>query len=516
MKVKSKEVDILLAILTIVFGGFVRIFPGLASNFPLGDGGMFYSMIKDLQAANYALPTFISYNHQQIPFAYPPFALYFTGIINSLTKIPLLKLIQWQPVVISCLTLVVGFFFFKRFTGSSTKAWLATFIFALIPNTFWWQIVGGGITRSFGAIFAFLFTYFAFRIFHDKDRSLYGFIGAILSGALVVLSHPEWALQAAFTGFLFSLFWARDWNAVRKAVVIPIAVLALTSFWWGSVLQRFGLQLFFSASSATSSRLLFFVSLFKLQFTGEYTIFFAVFIFIGAFVAMAKREYFLLVWGIGCLVVDPRGGVPFAMLPFSVLAMYSITDLITPYFLKIANCEDDPWWNFLALWLGKLFFGVFAILCLSHAYEVSNIISYRHLSDGEQQAMLWVKNNSTLDDIFLVLGGETNPTHSSLTEWFPALTDRQSNTTVQGQEWLGNYHAAIDSFLEYQKCLLEDLSCIQVVDEKNGNKENCIFISYKYLDQIPENNSLFISLQKSTLYDEVFSSQKIKIFCLNK
>ncbi len=516
MKYESKDVNKFFLILTITFSLFVRIFAIFRSDFPLVDGGMFFSMIRDLQEANYSLPSFMSYNHQQIYFAYPPFALFFTGAINSLTGIPLLKLIQWQPVVINVLTLVPVYYLAKRLTQSSTKAWLATFIFSLTPNTYWWQIVGGGVTRSFGALFAFLFTYFAYRIFHDKDNSLFGSVGAILSGALVVLSHPEWALQAVFTGFLFFLLWGRNWHTIRKSAIIVFSVLALTAFWWITVLLRYGIHTYLDASTATNSRLLSLVPLISLQYTFENTAFIAVFALIGAFVAIARREYFLLIWGIGCLLVDPRGGVPFALLPFSIVAMLSITDLIAPFFLKNSNREDNSWWNFLDLPVGKLFIGFFAVFCLSNAFLVSTTISNYHLSTGEQQAMLWVKENSGFDDKFLVLGSEANPIHSSLTEWFPALADRQSITTVQGQEWFGNYHDAINTFSLYQQCLSEDLDCIQKISKKTGIKETCIFISFEKSLQKPEKNILYLSLLQSPHFNQVFSSSTVKLFCLKE
>jgi len=364
---KPKEVNGLLAILTVVFGLFVRAIPAWRSDFPLTDGGMFYVMIRDLQAADFALPTFTSFNHAQIPFAYPPFGFYFTAALNHLTGIPLLKLIQWQPVVINALTIPIVYLFAKRLTHSSTRAWLAIFIYALIPNSYWWQIVGGGITRSFGGLFAFSFVYFAYRIYHDKDDSRFALTGMILSGALVVISHLEWALQAAFVGLLFLLFWGLTRFAVRKTLISVLAILGLTSFWWLTILGRHGLQVFLTASTATENRLLFFRPLLGLKFTGEITTFIAIFVLLGGFVAIIRKDYLLLIWGVGSFLVDPRSAVYASVVPFSILAMYSISDLIAPYLLQGQPAETRHWWQFLDLRVGKLFFGLFAILCLSQA-----------------------------------------------------------------------------------------------------------------------------------------------------
>jgi hypothetical protein len=516
MKSKSQDIDKFFLILTIIFGAALRLFPVIRSDFPLVDGGMFFSMIRDLQAANYSLPVFTSYNHQQIVYAYPPFAFYFTGAVNSLTGIPLLKLIQWQPVVINVLTLVVVYYFAKRFTRSSTKGLLVTFIFSLTPNSYRWQIVGGGLTRSFGALFAFLFTYFAYRLFHDKDDSLFGIISAILSGALVALSHPEWALQAAFSGFLIFLLWGKDWRTFRKSAIIVFSILALTAFWWITMLQRYGIHTYLNVTTATINRLLFFLPFISLQFTGETITFIAVFALIGVFVAIARRDYFLLIWGMGCLLMDPRGGIPFSLLPFSILAMISITDLIAPFILKSRNSEDNPWWDFLKQPAGMLFFGFFAVFCIINAFILSNVISTHYLSSDEQKAMLWVKENSGYDDKFLVLGSQENPIHSSLTEWFPALADRLSITTVQGQEWFGKYLHAMDTFALYQQCLMGDFQCVKDVNQKSGLQENCIFISFENSPQKPEKNNLYLSLMESSQFNQVYSSSEVKIFCLKE
>jgi len=513
MKSKSQDVDKFLLILTVVSGLFIRIFPILRSDFPLVDGGMFYSMIRDLQATNYSLPVFTSYNHQQIPFAYPPFAFYFTGAVNSLTGISLIRLIQWQPVVINIFTLVVVYFFVMKLTQSTTKGLLATFIFSLTPNAFWWQIVGGGLTRSFGALFAFLFSYFAYRIFHDKDDSLLGAIGVILSGALVALSHPEWALQAVYSGLLFFIIWGRSWHTFKKSAIIVISIIALTALWWMTNLQRFGIQPYLDAGTATDSRLLFLPTLFSLQFTGEYITFIAVFALIGAFVTSARREYYLLIWGVGSLLVDPRGGGPFSLLPFSIFAMLSITELIAPYILKYRSREDCPWWNFLDLPLGKVFFGFFAIFCISNCYFQAKTISDYSLSHDEQLALQWVKKTSRYDDKFLVFGALSNPIHSSLIEWFPALADRQSITTPQGQEWFGKFHEALETYALYQQCVDDDLECIRDADNKSGLKADCIFISFEKMSQTPEKDSLFLSLLQSPQYSSVYSSPMVNIFC---
>ncbi|HNM37713.1 MAG TPA: hypothetical protein PKI33_11655, partial [Anaerolineales bacterium] len=61
----------------VILGSIVRLLPGVLAGFPLNDGGMFLSMVKDLQTSHYVLPKFTTYNYLNIPFAYPPFGFYF-------------------------------------------------------------------------------------------------------------------------------------------------------------------------------------------------------------------------------------------------------------------------------------------------------------------------------------------------------------------------------------------------------------------------------------------------------
>ena len=53
---------IIFLIIATLIGGFIRFYIVLQSDFPLNDGGLFYTMIKDLIANNYHLPLVTSYN----------------------------------------------------------------------------------------------------------------------------------------------------------------------------------------------------------------------------------------------------------------------------------------------------------------------------------------------------------------------------------------------------------------------------------------------------------------------
>jgi hypothetical protein len=512
-RIHQQEVTLFFLFLTAIFGIGVRIFPLLRNNFPLVDGGMFYNMILDLQANHYRLPAYTTYNLLQIPYGYPPLAFYFTGLINSLTHLPLLELIRWMPFVGNLLVLPVVYVFARQLLRSSPSAALVTFIYAMMPNTYWWQITGGGLTRSLGAFFGFLTVYCALRMFQEKRTAW--LLGTLAAGTLVILSHPEWALQAAVGAALMGLFWGRNRTGLLHALLVLLGTIILTSPWWLTVMLQHGAGTFLNASQSTDSRLLFLTPLLTLSFTSENVAFLSVFAVIGIFLALARHEYFLPVWVLAGLFVDPRGGVPFTLLPFSILAAGVVTDLAAPYFLRLRGREGDEWWQALELPLGKAFIGFLIIFCLANAYTVSNTISFHALTTQERLALTWAATETDSRDNFLVLSGETNPLHSALLEWFPALTGRHNLTTVQGSEWLSgkqHYQVRLKLFSQAQNCLYAGTDCLSGLVKAYGEPIDFIVLSQEDGIIPVESTPLYQSLRDSSEFKMVYMNEEVYIF----
>jgi hypothetical protein len=510
---QSKDVSRFFLILTACFGLYVRLFPLFKTNFPLVDGGMFYTMIKDLQASHFVLPVFTTYNQAEIPFAYPPLAFYIAGLVNAITGISLIDIIKWLPVFISILIIPFFYYYVKQVLNSEPKAALATLIFALTPNSYWWNIVGGGLTRSMGTLFFIITAISAYQMYREKK--MLWVIGTIFGGTFVVLSHLAWALQSMVVVSLLWFFWGRDRQGIINSAIVAIGILLLTSPWWITILQYHGIQAFYQAGQVTHSRWLFWTILFALSFTGEYTTVIAVFALIGFFVHLAKKEYFFPLWAILCLIADPRGGIPASIFPFTILAMSAITDGIAPQLFNIKTDDQcfDSWTQSLNTKIGRLFFGFFIILFLYNSYSVSNTLSYQVLGTEEFKAINWVNFNTKATDRFLILDEQSNPLLSPLTEWFPALTDRRSIATIQGTEWLSDdkhYNEQLPIITNLHQCLYQDVSCLYDLQDKMTDKYSFIIVSSK--NQIP----LLNSLENHPDFKLVYSSSTIKIFQVNK
>ena len=235
-----------------VFAGLVvRALPPLIADFPLNDGGLFFTMTRDIQKAGYVLPATSSYNGLDIPFAYPPLAFYLAGGASDVLGIALIDLFRFLPFLLATLTIPVVYLLARELLSSHFQALIATWAFALLPRTFAWLVVGGGLTRSLGLLFGLLTILEGVRYFKTRSRK-HGIWMALLA-ALTALSHPEAALFAALSLILVLLAYDRTWRAVRGSLILAGLAAIVASPWWLTVIATHGPAPFLSGGQATST-----------------------------------------------------------------------------------------------------------------------------------------------------------------------------------------------------------------------------------------------------------------------
>lgn len=243
-----------LALVTYIMliGLVIRLVPVLSAAVPLNDGGLFYIMLRDLQANHYLLPAYTTYNAANIPFAYPPLGFYLTGLISDLFCWPLLDAMRFIPVILNVLAIPVFFLFAHELLQSKTQAALATILFSLAPRMFEWRMMGGGITRAPGLIFALLTLYHVYRLYTtSKPKHV---LLSIFFGAGVVLTHPEATVQTALAVFVLFIFKGRNRKAFFHSLAVSAGILLLTSAWWGNVIAKHSVDPF-AAFVSTRKRL---------------------------------------------------------------------------------------------------------------------------------------------------------------------------------------------------------------------------------------------------------------------
>ena len=502
----------LLLLLALLLGGIVRFMPVAMAGFPVNDGGMFYVMVEELQANHFLLPAFTQYNLADIPFAYPPFGFYVTALVSSLFRIPALDVVRWLPPLVSTFSLLAFYILADELLRSKTQAALATLFYGLVPASFGWAVMGGGITRSFGLLFLFLTIAFANRLF-TRTTGLHAALTALF-GALAFLSHPETGLHAAAACILLWIFRGRSKKTLLWSAAVAFGVLVLTVPWWGTVLSNHGLapvqSAMGSSNDGTSSA---WVSLVTLQIGGGvfYNLMVALGL-IGLLATLARGEFLFFAWLILPFFVDPRSADGIALMPMSMLAAYSFDQVLAPALVSLRKHEGE--------WLTDRFTTLTLFVMVFYQFFGAGVfgvgLSGGSLSGADRETIAWVDENLPSGSDYLLLTGEQYSMKDPFQEWFPALTEQHSHTTLQGAEWtLGeDFFPFYGELVALQHCA--DVSCVEDWGERTG-------LNYQYLliKKLPVGSSsplrgsltlLLDSVRNSTQYELVYESDNAAIY----
>ncbi|MGB7874648.1 MAG: glycosyltransferase family 39 protein [Anaerolineales bacterium] len=503
-----------------LIGLAIRLAPTLQTQFPLNDGGLFYAMIVDLQEAHYALPLFAAYNHAQIPFAYPPLAFYITGLLADLLHIAPIELVRILPALISTLTIPAFYLLARELTDSPLQIVFGTFAFALLPRTFAWSIMGGGITRSFGMLFAMLTMVYAYRFY--KAHQTRHLLSSILLGALTVFTHPEASVHTAITALVFYLWKDRSRKGFLLSLGIAAGILALTAPWWGLVISRHGAGPFIAAMTASGqdsfNPLVGLFIFFRFLFTDEaFLPLLSMLGLIGLFASLARKQTLLPGWLIILHLIEPRGGTLYMMLPLSLLIGYALDMVVLPALQPNDKGTISPINVQQALentLLGKtsryflLFLFAYSLMsAYTTGQKIKNDFS---LQPVDMEAFAWVKENTPQDSEFLLVTGQL-PLRDAWSEWFPVLTDRHSQGTIFGYEWVndGQFGSRVESYENLQACSRESATCL---DNWNSFADNPFSYVYLWNRNNPEAMALYAYLEHNSAFELVYQNERNAIF----
>ncbi len=178
----------------------------LQSDLPLNDGGMFYVMTQNLIANGFHLPATTSYNHLNLPFAYPPLAFYLAGLLVKLTSWDLLDIIRILPAIFTILSIPAFFMLVRALVSNKFQVIFATMMFAFIPASFDWLIMGGWINPLTRLFLLVNFADFYLQIVHPEPGEKYCLDGCLF---LADNSYPPGS-SPAYPGWcpgVFCLFW---------------------------------------------------------------------------------------------------------------------------------------------------------------------------------------------------------------------------------------------------------------------------------------------------------------------
>lgn len=430
-----------LVVTLITAGAFAqRVSLALGDGLPLGDGGMFYAVIEQIKAGGYRFPDYVSYNETEIPFAYSPLSFYAAAVLSDITGLDSLTILRFLPMIVSCLTIPAFYLMAKAILKREDVSLLATAFFATHAS-FAKLIMGGGLTRSFGLLFAILAIYHLYHLTRDDATPRRALLTALFM-TLTVLSHPEMAwLVALFYAVILCAF-TRSWRDLLYPIGVVLLCLALTAAWWGIVLERHGIEPYLGALDSGNANALTPLGLLAIPLSRRWLL----------PALLVASIYF------GGRNVDFPEGIAVAIL------LGSATSWILPR-LRFGDSEAPAGTRALrALGHAGAAVGVIFMAAIWLGQTNDAIGSWLGRPAGEADSFAWIKQMTSEESRFVVIADTDEWGYDHTGEWLPELTRRQSLTTVQGSEWLRGaegYPAAKANYQSLRECVTEGTSCLE-------------------------------------------------------
>ena len=469
-------------------------------------------MTEDLLRSGFALPRYTSYNGLNIPFAYPPLPFYLAAIATRLTGAPLLQLLRFLPAVLSILAIPAFYSLCRALLRSRIQAAYAVLAFALVPRSFLWLIMGGGLTRAPGFLFAILMLRETYLLYtRDEKRRV---LTTVLWASLTVLSHPAGAWFAAFSAVVLFLFFGRSRHGLTSSLLVAGGVLLVTAPWWVTVVIRHGLSPLLAASETGGYAWYSWVRLLTFDFLEETFIgLLSAIGLMGALVCLADRQWLLPAWLVLIMVLNPRSGGTYATVPLAVLVGIGLDRVVL--FALATDREDressgsrpetkKPAESDLASarrlqgMLPKLALSFILLHAVLSALSVGVIrqSSLNVLPSEDQEAMAWLAENVESQSKFLLITGAQNWASDYVSEWFPTLAQRASLATVQGYEWLPRslFHRQTERYVALHECAERDVKCLEDWAAEGGVSFTHVYLHEPWL-QVGPGQSQFISFR---------------------
>jgi hypothetical protein len=269
---------------------------------------------------------------------------------------------------------------------------------------------------------------------------------------------------------------------------MAVAATILTAPWWALLLARHGIDPLLSAAQAGNHAWYSPLALLVFRFSEEplFPLLAAIGL-IGLFVCLLERRFLLPVWLLVIFVVDARKAPTDAMLALSMLIAIGMTSVVLPlaahaglaFGERVDGLRRDSQGRALgaqvlvcSLLMALAFLGIIAM-------PTGEGSALHALGSSQREAMSWVARDSQTGDRYLVITGWQEPWTDVTSEWFPALTGRESIATVQGHEWRGgkNYRERLEAFEDVQDCGQEDASCLDAWSAATGAAFDFIYLS---------------------------------------
>jgi hypothetical protein len=516
----------------------VRAWLVLSRDFPLNDGGLFFRMTEELAANGFRLPATTSYNSAGIPFAYSPLAFYLGALLHAALGIELVDVVRFVPLAFTALCVLAFWLLARDLIPSRAVVVAALCIFAVLPRSFLWLVMGGGLTRAPGLFFAILALW---QLHRALTRESWRHVGwATVCAALTVLSHLGTAPFVAFSGALMMLFFGRNRFGVVALLAMGCGTLVLTAPWWLTIILTHGIDPILAAGATggtvfnthTRGEALTKLAYFGLGTAEPLFPIIGALAILGTFASITRRGAFLALWWLLIILLDVRAGATYASIPVAILAAIALIEVIVPIVARPPSWEHGASENamprgwsaaMLAPRHRQIVVGV--VLTVLLGYGVASSMTRQpgfnaegrfltSLTGDDRTAMSWVARHTPPDSRFLVMvGGAAGGWWADrVGEWFPVLANRVSVATVQGTEWLPNHLFQLRErqYNQVQGCAGWQVTCVD-----DWSVEHALPFDYIYIPRtlaFPCCEPLERALQRDASVRVVFSGPGATIY----
>lgn len=428
-----------------------RLFLLFSTDFPINDGGLFYTFVEAIARTFPAIPATATYNGLTLPLAYPPLSFWLAALLSR-AGADLLTVFHVAPILMNIAFVFLFGLVIRRSGRPLIFMALALLFFCSMQRSFEWFVMGGGISRSLGALFL-MATLLAVGIPDGQPRRQLRATRLVITGLCVggaILSHLEWGLDAAASVVLSRALGSPSVRAfMRDQLISGSTAAAVVLPWFAFVYSAHGLAPFLAAGQSggwTASTLLSLLAFVAVWSLVNLMIPFGV-------MADLKRRHFFWLGFLLIVIVTPRHAETLLALP---LAIFAASGALWFYDKLTAAGRNRR----VALGIMAGFVAVVIGARINDNYLARADLNA--LRAPQLKAMQWVSSRHR-GSSFIVL--EPKPWwYSSSAEWFPVLSGARSTNTVQGREWrMGEYRRYYDGDIILKTRLLQMEPCSAVI-----------------------------------------------------
>jgi hypothetical protein len=289
---------------------------------------------------------------------------------------------------------------------------------------------------------------------------------------------------------------------------VALGGVAIASPWLVTIINRFGIEIFLSASSTHGgigqSLITLPISIFG---TGAASITRPVVVLnagaIGLGYLLLKRDFLLPAWAFGTILIVGQGRI--ASLILSISAIPFIFDSLIPSIQE--KIDDIPNRAISTIILSIILIWTMA----ASGVYVGNIQSESYpegVTNSDIEAMDWIKTETGSDTTFIGLGSQT--------EWLPYFSQRTILISSWGQEWDSPEKYRTHNQWKRDLAQCQAASCVSATIEKTDMNPDYIYVPKNnrlLATQVIQDRGLLIpTMKQSDRYSVAYENEGVVIF----